>query len=84
MSVECVSCIPSGEPPTANVRGSISGFFMSDDGRTFFSTTDALVAKDTNEGSDVYEFVEGRPQLISTGTGQAYHKAGRGNHSALD
>ena len=73
--VECVSCIPTGEPPSANVEGSVSGFFMSDDGRTFFSTTDALVAKDTNEGSDVYEFVEGRPQLISTGTGQAYHRA---------
>ena len=33
------------------------------------------MAKDTNEGSDVYEFVEGRPQLISSGTGQAYHRA---------
>ena len=74
-AVECVSCIPTGEPPTTNVEASVSGLFMSDDGRTFFSTTDALVAKDTNEGSDVYEFVEGRPQLISTGTGQAYHRA---------
>ena len=36
---------------------------------------DALVAKDTDEGSDVYEYVEGRPQLISSGTGQAYHEA---------
>jgi hypothetical protein len=74
-AVECVSCIPTGEPPTANVRASLGGFFMTDDGRPFFSTTDALVPKDTNEGSDVYEFVEGRPQLISTGTGQAYHRA---------
>jgi hypothetical protein len=42
---------------------------MSDDGRTFFQTQDALVAQDTNEEPDVYEFVDGRPQLISTGTG---------------
>lgn len=73
-AVECVSCIPSGEPPSSNVKASVSGFFMSADGRTFFSTSDALVAKDTNEGSDVYEFVDGRPQLISTGTGQVYHE----------
>ena len=73
-SVECVSCIPSGEPPTANIEASTSGFFMSDDGRTFFGTTDALVAQDTNQGSDVYEYVEGRPQLISTGRGQIYRR----------
>src|SRR5262249_54817948 len=74
-SLECVSCIPDGEPPTMDVSGSVSGFFMSNDGRTFFTTSDGLVPKDTNEGSDVYEFVEGRPQLISTGTGQAFHRA---------
>ena len=28
--------------------------------------------QDTNEGSDVYEYVEGRPQLISTGRGQIF------------
>jgi hypothetical protein len=42
---------------------------MTDDGRAFFSTEAALVPADTNEVSDVYEFVEGRPQLISAGTG---------------
>jgi hypothetical protein len=73
-SVECVSCIPSGEPPTVDIEASISGFFMSNDGRPFFGTTDALVAQDTNEGSDVYEYVEGRPQLISTGRGQIYRR----------
>ena len=48
---------------------SSNGLFMANDGRTFFYTNDALVPQDTNELHDVYEFVEGRPQLITTGTG---------------
>ncbi len=44
---------------------------MSNDGRTFFTTTDALVAKDTNDVTDVYEYVDGRPQLITAGTGSS-------------
>src|ERR1041385_1462461 len=42
---------------------------MSNDGRTFFYTEEALVPQDTNRLHDVYEYVEGRPQLITTGTG---------------
>ena len=39
---------------------------MSDDGRTFFATKDSLVPRDKNgEVTDVYEYVGGRPQLIS-------------------
>jgi hypothetical protein len=67
--LRCASCRPSGEKPHYDVKGSQAGLFMSEDGRTFFQTQDALVAKDTNEEPDVYEFVDGRPQLISTGTG---------------
>jgi hypothetical protein len=67
-NVTCDSCAPSGEPPTSNVIGSQNGLFMTSDGRTFFSTVSSLVPQDTNEGEDVYEFVEGRPQLISSGT----------------
>ena len=48
-----------------------SGRFMSDDGRTVFATSDALVEGDTDGLVDVYEFVGGRPQLISSGTAQA-------------
>src|SRR5262249_2362160 len=66
--LRCVSCDPTGAPPTASVRGSTSGLFMSDDGRTFWSTPDPLVPYDTNNLIDVYEFVDGRPQLISSGT----------------
>jgi hypothetical protein len=91
--IVCVSCLPSGEPPMDHValtpegytnNGgtprliSSGGLFMSNDGRTFFSTTDPLVPQDTNAGSDVYEYVEGRPQLISSGTGESTHKFGGG------
>jgi hypothetical protein len=39
---------------------------MADDGRTFFATKDSLVPRDKNgEITDVYEYVGGRPQLIS-------------------
>jgi hypothetical protein len=65
----CTSCRPGGEAPTVDVRGSHNGLFMTDDGRTFFSTEDPLVVQDTNQTDDVYEFVGGRPQLISSGTG---------------
>ena len=67
----CVSCNPSGQPPTADVYGSEDGLFMTEDGRVFFSTTESLVPRDTNEGEDVYEYVTGRPQLITPGTGTA-------------
>jgi hypothetical protein len=65
----CSSCKPNGEKPQANVTASKAGLFMSDDGRTFFETTDPLVSQDTNREQDVYEFVDGRPQLITSGTG---------------
>jgi hypothetical protein len=67
-AIQCVSCLPSGAPPKADAEGSQSGIFQTFDGRAFFSTTDALVAQDTNGIHDVYEFTEGRPQLISSGT----------------
>jgi hypothetical protein len=67
--VVCNSCRPDGEPPAYNVEGSKMGLFMSDDGRTFFATEDPLAPTDTNEQQDVYEYTEGRPQLITTGTG---------------
>ena len=70
-AIVCVSCRPDGEPPTSDVQASIDGLFMTDDGRTFFSTTEALVPQDTNNALDTYEYVNGQPQLISPGTGTA-------------
>ena len=41
---------------------------MSDDGRTFFSSKDQLDPRDKDGAiTDVYEYVDGRPQLITTG-----------------
>jgi hypothetical protein len=67
----CVSCRPDGGFPESQVEGSLNGRFLTDDGRAFFSTGDALVPRDSDGIQDVYEFVAGRPQLITTGTGEA-------------
>jgi hypothetical protein len=69
--IRCVSCDPTGHSPAGDVAASASGLFMTDDGRVFFNSPDPLVAGDTNGLIDVYEFVDGRPQLISTGTGKS-------------
>jgi hypothetical protein len=73
--VLCVSCIPSGDPPTSDVAASQNGLFMTDDGRTFFTTDDALVHGDTNHAQDVYEYVDGFAQLITPGTGDTRSQA---------
>ncbi|HEY1354789.1 MAG TPA: fibronectin type III domain-containing protein [Solirubrobacterales bacterium] len=62
---------PERGEPSKDVMASQSGRFMSDDGRVVFATSDSLVEGDTNGLVDVYEFVGGRPQLISSGTAQA-------------
>jgi hypothetical protein len=81
--VQCASCNPTGTPPTilrsdppgnvvnqssADVMASKNGRFMSDDGRVAFATADRLAPRDTNRHIDVYEYVDGRPQLITSGT----------------
>jgi hypothetical protein len=68
--LRCVSCLPSGEPPTSDVAASQNGAYLTTDGRAFFATSDQLVKQDTNGLTDVYEYVSGRPQLITTGIGQ--------------
>lgn len=67
-ALACASCNPRGLPPVGDVLGSAGGRFMSDDGRAFFTSPDPLVPADTNNKHDVYEFVDGRPQLITNGT----------------
>jgi hypothetical protein len=75
--IRCVSCNPSGLPPTANATVSQGGRFMANDGRTFFSTPDRLVPRDQNgEITDTYEYVGGRPQLISSGLGAKDYTGG--------
>ncbi len=79
----CASCRPDGKAPTDDVKASQDGHFITKDGRVFFSTADPLVAQDTNEGTDVYEYVDGRPQLITPGTGTATPPGGQINYSGF-
>ena len=67
--VVCASCRPDNQQPTSEVRASQNGLFLTDNGRVFFSTKDPLVPRDTNEQIDVYEYTEGKAQLITTGLG---------------
>jgi hypothetical protein len=66
--ITCDSCDPLGTPPIGDTYGADHGLFMANDGRTFFYTPNPLVPQDTDELSDVYEYVEGRAQLITPGT----------------
>jgi hypothetical protein len=54
------------------VAASKNGLFQAYDGRVFFTTDDALVPRDTNGVQDVYEFTEGRAQLVTTGVGSVF------------
>jgi hypothetical protein len=42
--------------------------FLTDDGRVFFDTADALLPQATNGQSNVYEYAQGALQLISSGS----------------
>ena len=66
----CVSCRPDGAPPGSDAEASKDGLFMTADGRVFFATKDSLIPRDANGSRDVYEYSEGRPQLISSGAGE--------------
>jgi hypothetical protein len=69
-----------GSVPTAEFRAErwcsqsflsprLYGRVLTDDGRVFFETEEALVPRDSNGRNDVYEFDGTTSQLISTGTG---------------
>jgi hypothetical protein len=80
--VVCASCNPSGAPATVNARvvaeefhgaAAVTSYLnraVTDDGRVFFSTAEALVPQDSNGRSDAYEYDvdTGALSLISTGT----------------
>jgi Mala s 1-like protein/WD40 repeat protein len=67
--LECASCVPSGEAPVAVGAGlpGVDERPLSDGGRLFFETEEALVPSDTNGRVDVYEYENGQPSLISSG-----------------
>jgi NHL repeat len=72
-SIACASCISTEESPTADASLPSQGLGLTEDGRVFFNTTDALVMRDTNGKLDAYEYKQsGDPQengnsLVSTG-----------------
>lgn len=73
--ITCVSCNPTGAPPigratlpTRNFSNYQTNIFSADGSRVFFNSADALTPLDSNNRQDVYEFMDGKPQLISTGT----------------
>jgi hypothetical protein len=70
---DCASCNPSGEAPTGGVilggGPQFAPHFVSDNGQVFFETPEALLPRDTNGVTDVYEFdYTSGLDLISTGT----------------
>ena len=63
---------PAGAPPSNDVEASQSGRFMADDGRDVLRQQRlARPARQKRTITDVYEYVDGRPQLISAGPGLA-------------
>jgi hypothetical protein len=84
-SIACASCNPSAEPPTGSTSDPAGGAQLggrpspvSENGRVFFNSNDALLPADTNDQTDVYEFeldgvggcheAAGCVFLLSTGT----------------
>jgi hypothetical protein len=79
-NLECASCNPSGETPTAGGAQLVAASRpLSDGGRVFFETEQALLPADTNGRADVYEFERGRLSLISSGTGAGLDLLGTGS-----
>jgi hypothetical protein len=75
----CISCKPGAAEPTADAT-IVSEFeyriptppvISADGSRVLFATGESLVAADTNGVKDVYEYVDGKAVLVSTGTSPA-------------
>jgi hypothetical protein len=67
-ALDCPSCKPTGEQPGSDASLSPNGLGLTNDGRVFFNTTDALVDRDLNKKKDAYEWKPGEGiELISTG-----------------
>jgi len=52
----CVSCSPSNSEATGDASLASDGLSLTDDGRVFFTTPDALAPGDTDNRKDVYEW----------------------------
>jgi hypothetical protein len=63
----CASCAPTGSASGFDTFLTANGLNLTDDGRVFFTTLEALALRDTNELTDAYEWAHGETQLVSTG-----------------
>ncbi len=66
-SLICASCPTTRATLNADTELSGYGLNLADDGRVFFTSTEALALRDTGVSSDVYEWKNERLYLISTG-----------------
>ncbi len=69
----CASCNPSlTEDPTLQGEASLAsaGLSITDDGRVFFNSLASLGVEDTGGTKDIYEWVDGRARMISSGIGR--------------
>ena len=67
--IDCVSCAITNAPAQGDASLALKGLSVTDDGRVFFTSTDALVLRDTNGKKDAYQWSGPTSvQLISSGT----------------
>lgn len=86
-TVLCASCNQSlTEDPTLKGEASLAkdGLTIADDGRLFFNTPAALSVEDNNGKTDVYEWVGGRPRLLSSGSGRFDSELLTTTHNGVD
>ena len=66
-AIECASCNPTGARPIGDSAMAVNGLSLTDDGRVFFNSDDAIAPRDLDSRQDAYEWKGKLPELISTG-----------------
>jgi hypothetical protein len=65
--LDCVSCPTTRATLTADTRLSPYGLNLADDGRVFYTSSEALALQDTGTTADIYEWSNGAVSLLSSG-----------------
>jgi hypothetical protein len=66
-AIECISCNPTGAKAVAPAELAPDGLSLMEDGRVFFDSHEAIATRDLDGREDVYEWLHGKAELISTG-----------------
>jgi hypothetical protein len=69
-SLDCASCAPTNAFATTDALLARYGLSVTDDGKVIFTSGDPLALRDSNGHRDVYQWEDGRVDLVSTGTGK--------------